>query len=286
MAVSLGNGNIGEMIALASDANHKPRLWLICHYNSSTYNRGTFGSGLSGDAFRDCMVVTPELLRFFPLLKPLPQASLEQLAPACSVQRLARRAVVLQAGLLEQQVCFLFEGRLQGVDFTVDGREVGLYFVEPGDFCGELSLFDYGPQPEFVIVLSPAVVVSVPVDSLRELMPEQPVIMQQLGMRLATRLRQMTQQRSLLGMPNISQRVCCQLWLLIPEQEHAAEHSEIRNPPTHLEIAIMLNLSRETVTRVFQQLQGQEVVRRDGSTRLLVPQLAKLKALAEGHAEL
>lgn len=232
------------------------------------------------------MVVTPELLRFFPLLRSLPPERLEQLAPLCSVQRLARRAVVMKAGEQEGQVCFLFEGRLQGVDFTVDGREVGLYFVEPGDFCGELSLFDYGPQPEFVIVLSPAVVVGIPVAVLRELMPEQPAIMQQLGMRLATRLRQMTQQRALLGMPSIPQRVCCQLWLLVPETEREQASSAIKAPPTHQEIAIMLNLSRETVTRVFQTLQNRGVVQRDGTTRLLLPQLPLLKALAEGSAEL
>lgn len=232
------------------------------------------------------MVVTPELLNFFPLLKSLPLERLQQLAGVCTMQRLARRAVILQAGLQEGVVWFLFEGRLQGVDFTVDGREVGLYFVEPGDFCGELSLFDYGPQPEFVIVLTAAVVVGVPVAALRELMPEQPSIMQQLGMRLATRLRQMTQQRSLLGMPNIAQRVCCQLWMLVPEAERNQPATVIKAPPTHQEIAIMLNLSRETVTRVFQSLQGRGVVQRDGNARLLVPQLPLLKALAEGSQEL
>jgi CRP-like cAMP-binding protein len=60
----------------------------------------------------------------------------------------------------------------------------------------------------------------------------------------------------------------------------------IKAPPTHQEIAIMLNLSRETVTRVFQSLQGSEVVQRDGSSRLLVPKLQLLKALAEGSQEL
>lgn len=232
------------------------------------------------------MIVTPELLRFFPLLKSLPAASLEQLAPLCTVQRLARRAVVLQAGAMRQEVCFLFEGRLQGVDFTLDGREVGLYFVEPGDFCGELALFDDGPQPEFVIVLSPAVIVGIPVPALRELAAAQPTILQQIGMRLAARLRQMTRQRSLLGMPNIAQRVCCQLWMLVPETEREQSASAIKAPPTHLEIAIMLNLSRETVTRVFQSLQARDVVQRDGAQRLLLPQLQLLKALAEGTAEL
>jgi len=232
------------------------------------------------------MVVTPELLSFFPLLKPLTDSSLEQLAEQSSFQKYARRAVVLNSGTQESTLCFLFEGRLQGVDFTVDGREVGLYFVEPGDFCGELSLFDYGPQPEFVIVLSPATVVSVPVSAFRELMTTSPQIVQQLGMRLASRLRQMTYQRSLLGMPNIPQRVCCQLWSLIPAADLNNPASVVKSPPTHMEIAIMLNLSRETVTRVFQSLQTRDIVRRDGSTRLLILDLQTLKAFAEGSKEL
>lgn len=232
------------------------------------------------------MVVTPELLSVFPLLRPLPAERLAQLAPECSMQRYARRAVVLQAGVQEDKVCFLFEGRLQAVDFTVDGREVGLYFVEPGDFCGELSLFDYGPQPEFVIVLSPAMVVTVPTSVMRELMLSSPALFEQLGKRLASRLRLMSQQRSLLGMPNIAQRVCCQLWMLVPEADRQLGETAIRNPPTHMEIAIMLNLSRETVTRVFQSLQTGGVVRRDGNTSLLIPDVARLKGLADGSLEL
>ncbi|MEY4640699.1 MAG: hypothetical protein RLZZ227_693 [Pseudomonadota bacterium] len=233
------------------------------------------------------MVVTPELLSFFPLLKPLPNEVLVRLAQQSSVSKHARRAVVLNAGVRENHVCLLFEGRLQGVDFTVDGREVGLYFVEPGDFCGELSVFDYGPQPEFVIVLSPAVVVCIPIEALREVMLGHPIVVNFLGERLARRVRQMTQQRSLLGMPNISQRVCYQLWLLVGDGDKAQmKEGVIKSAPTHMEIAIMLNLSRETVTRVFQNLQTQEVVKRDGSTRLTIPDLHALKALAEGTREL
>jgi len=233
------------------------------------------------------MLVTPALLRSFPLLKPLSEATLEHLASVSTIQKYARRAVVLNAGVRESQVPFLFEGRLQGVDFTVDGREVGLYFVEPGDFCGELGLFDQDPQPDYVIVLSPAVVVQVPIEALREVMLANPPVVNFLGQRLASRLRQMTRQRSLLGMPNIAQRVCCQLWLLVSDQDKArAQDAEIRNPPTHMEIAIMLNLSRETVTRVFQSLQTQDLVKRDGATRLLLPRLQDLRAIVEGAREL
>ncbi|MDF1621967.1 MAG: Crp/Fnr family transcriptional regulator [Pseudohongiella nitratireducens] len=238
------------------------------------------------------MLVTPELLSAFPSLKLLPDPTLSQLAQQASVKRFARRGVVLNAGEQEDAICFLFEGRLQGVDFTIDGREVGLYFVEPGDFCGELGMFDDGPQPEHVIALTAAMVVFIPLSVLREVTLEHPVLLQALGKRLASRVRQMTRQRSLLGLPNISQRVCCQLWFLLvgntdsgPKEPSSGEVA-IANPPTHMEIAIMLSLSRESVSRVFQVLQTRQIVRRDGPGKLIILDAACLQRLAEGKEEL
>lgn len=254
------------------------------------------------------MVVTPELLSAFPILKPLPLSVLARLANHSELKKFSRRGIVLQAREAEDCVCFLFEGRLQGVDFTIDGREVGLYFVEPGNFCGELALFDQEPQSEFVIALTAAVVVFVPANELREVMLTTPGVMNVLGSKLASRVRQMTFQRSLLSLPNIGQRVCCQLWLLISHktrtrvtnesdpyrgqkdsskmQENSENTVEITNPPTHMEIAIMLNVSRETVTRIFQTLQNRQIVRRDGSAKLIVRKPERLQQLAQGSDEL
>ena len=233
------------------------------------------------------MLVTPELLRTFSLFETLGAEDLSYLAQKSQIERFARRAVILNAGSQEDRVCFLFEGRLQGVDFTIDGREVGLYFVDPGDYCGELSVFDSGAQPEYVIALNSAVVVFVPVEPLREVADRQPAIMAGLGNKLAGRIRQMTLQRSLLGLPNITQRVCCQLWWLVTEENKESQQSaEIENPPTHMEIAIMLNVSRETVTRVFQHLQKQHIVSRDGTAKLLINDLQTIKGVAEGNQQL
>lgn len=233
------------------------------------------------------MVVTPELLSAFAVLKPLPRPALEGLAAQSAVEKFARRAVVFKARERREQVCFLFEGRLQGVDFTIDGREVGLNFVEPGDFCGEIVLFDGGPQPEYVIALAASVTVMAPAKALRGVMLEHPGVAGALGAKLAVRVRRMAYQRTLLGLPNIAQRVCCQLWQLVPEAERdGAGEAVIRHPPTHMEIAIMLSVSRETVTRVFQTLQGRRIVRRDGPARLVVTDPQAMKACADGAREL
>lgn len=230
------------------------------------------------------MFVTQELLKKFPVLRLLPDKSLDVLAHSSIIQKFNRRAIVLTAGKKEENLCFLFEGRLQGVDFTIDGREVGLYFIEPGGFCGELTLFDNEAQPEHVIALTPVVTVAIPTVVVQSVMRENPGMLDFLGTKLASRIREMTYQRSLLGLPNIQQRVCCQLWSLIKQDnESEIEFGEILNPPTHMEIAIMLNVSRETVSRVFQNLQGQGIVRRAGTAKLDVIRLQRLKELAEGR---
>ncbi len=56
----------------------------------------------------------------------------------------------------------------------------------------------------------------------------------------------------------------------------------ITMPPTHQEIAIMVNTSRETVTRTLQFLQTMKVVTRAGSD-LLVHQPDMLQQAADGR---
>ena len=230
------------------------------------------------------MDVTPDLLGAFPLLKPLPNELLTELAVMCTAEKFSRRGIVIDPEASADSICFLFEGRLQGVDFTIDGREVGLFFVEPGDFCGEIVLFDEISQSNYVIALSQSLVVKVPCSKLKSIMLEFPSVMNTLGNKLASRVRYLTFQRSLLAIPNIQQRVCCQLWMLCKDSRHDAQpgsEAEIANPPTHLEIANMLSISRESVTRVFQTLQNRQIVKRNGPSSLIITHPNKLKALAE-----
>ena len=231
------------------------------------------------------MQATSDLLRTFGLFKALPDSDIELLCSKSVVKRYERRAVILDAGVSENKICMLFDGRLQGIDFTIDGKEVGLYFVEPGDYCGELCVFDSGSQPEHVISLNSSVVVIFSSEAIRDVAQRNPEVTLQLGNKLARRIRQMNTQRSLLSLPKVSQRVCLQLWLLVSKNS-SAKTRNIENLPTHMEIAIMLNLSRETITRVFQQLQRRQIVSRVGPNKLVINEPNLLKEIADGSSDL
>jgi CRP/FNR family cyclic AMP-dependent transcriptional regulator len=229
------------------------------------------------------MAIPFQYLARFPLLEDLPQEVLLALSENLVERSFARREVVLSKEQSTHELGFLVEGRLQGVDFTVDGRGVGLYFVDSGDFFGELSVVDGLRPAEHVVAAARSVAVFLPGKAARSLLFDHAVIAQRVLTRLAGRVRAVTAQRTLLGLPNPFQRLCVQL-LLLARPATTGGGLAADPAPTHQELAIMINSSRETVTRTFQTLMLHEAIRRDGnSLRLLRPDF--LSAIGEGRQE-
>lgn len=182
----------------------------------------------------------------------------------------ARREVVISKEQSRFELGFLIAGRLQGVDFTVDGRGVGLYFVEPGDYFGELSVVDGLLAAEHVIAAAKSTAIFLDAESARRLIFGHPALAQGVMTRLSARVRAVSAQRTLLGLPNPFQRLCVQL-MQLSRTSLGAEHF-LDPAPTHQELAIMINASRETVTRAFQLMTLHQVIHREGAQlRILRP---------------
>ncbi|MBI5275314.1 MAG: Crp/Fnr family transcriptional regulator [Burkholderiales bacterium] len=228
------------------------------------------------------MPVPAHLLEQLPLLASLPQVTLAHLAHHTSAKLFAKREVVLQKGAEGIALCFLLDGRLQAVDFTMDGREVGLNFVNPGDYFGDIPVIDGQPQPVFVTAVARSQVLFVPRDLVRPILFASARVAESLTTSLALRLRQTSSQRRILGMTNPVQRVCAQLELLLVTAPDGRVW--VRNAPTHQELAIMVNASRETVTRVFQLLQSRGIVERNGND-LRVDNAGFVRDVAAGRVQ-
>ena len=229
------------------------------------------------------MTVSVDILQQLPLLKGLPKLTLEELSKQGEIRSFNKREVVFNKGATPTHLMFLYDGRLQGIDFTVDGKEVGCFFAEPGDFFGELGVMDGKAHPETVISLVKSTVVALPRQSIRPLLTAMPAMAEALTLKLAEKLRQASTQRRILGLANPLQKVCAQLWTMQVSVSNT-QMAKIPLMPTHQELASMINASRETVTRVFQLLQSKAVVQREGNDLLLL-NLQMLKEISEGTQE-
>ena len=228
------------------------------------------------------MPVSLHLLSQFPLMRALGEQDLARLSQQMLLREYARRAVVVSKESAGGDLGFLVDGRLQGVDFTVDGRSVGLYFVDPGDYFGELPLIDGQAPAEYVVAAAKSTVAFVGSQQARGLITQHPEIAQAVMQRLAARVRTTMAQRTLLSLPNPFQRLCA-LLLQLPAHQ-VGNALEVSQAPTHQELAIMINASRETVTRGFQVLFLRGVLSREGQA-LRVADPTILKNLAQGREE-
>lgn len=234
------------------------------------------------------MALHSSLLQQFALLRQLDSAALQGLASVSELRTFARREMVMDKGAQPAYLYFLLEGRIQATDFTLDGKEVCLHFVDEGHYFGEVAILDGLGQPEIMLAHKKSQLVLVPAGHIRPLLLGTPAVAEAMATGLATRVRAQSEQRQILSINNPLQRTCAQILLLLKQARQGQDtrlssESTVQWPqaPTHQELALMANLSRETVTRVFQVLQSQSAL--DRQAEGLVVDVDRLRQLASSE---
>lgn len=217
------------------------------------------------------------VLRKLPILGLLTDSQLEQTMAASRLVQFPKRATVVMKGQALDHLAIMLSGKLQVVDYLADGHQVGLNIIHAGNFFGELAVIDHQPRSASIIALTPSLVLQIPGDVARRLFFELPSVAKAIMVHLAQAIRRGNQLRSLLALPNSQQRV---LAILEHMKERAPDGTaHITDMPTHQELAIMANTSRETVSRTLSLLARAGHIEKQGRKLLIkypntLPQLA------------
>lgn len=211
--------------------------------------------------------LTVELLSKIPLLQGLDDKLMGELVSLMQIKMLDKKAPLMHKGESGEEIFFLLEGRLLVVDVSPEGRQTGLNFIEPGEFLGELAVIDELPRSASVIAITPSKVASLKKNFARKLIFGHPLIAERLLKHISLKLRASTDYRALLGIPNAFQRVYSLMELMA--KPDPGKLVTIENMPTHEQIALMANTSRETVSRAMQILNDEQVVEKD-NRRLII----------------
>ena len=217
-------------------------------------------------------------LRKFPLFSNLPEEELKITSGLLRVKEFARREIVCRKQEAADGLYLLFSGQLQAIDIAEDGREIGLNLIKPGAFFGELSVIDGLPRSAHIVALVPSVVGIIPQGPAREIFYKLPSAAEAMMRHLTALVRNLSNYRTLLAIPNAQQRVCALLLQL--GQQMPGGLVVIQNLPKQQEVAIMINTSRETVSRAIGSLIAAGVLEKD-YRRLIVRDPKRLRHLAQ-----
>lgn len=212
-----------------------------------------------------------------PLLAGLDEKTLNHIATAVTWRDVPKREPVLFKGSPGDHLLFLVEGRLQVVDVTESGREIGLNLLVAGDYFGELSIIDGEPRSASVVAMDHSVIALLPKSLAWELFRQNPLVAERVLIGLARKLRNASIYQTILCLPNASQRVFALLQCL--SRVAPGGLVVIDYPPKQQVLAVMANTSRETVSRAIKVLTDKQVVEKDNH-RLIVRDPKSLERLA------
>lgn len=233
-----------------------------------TSNSNTRTGGLQSQAMLSAHLGT------FPLFEGVDEEILKALTTALQLRTAERGQIILNKGSIGNHLLFLISGRLQAIEITEEGHQIGLSFLTEGDFFGELAVIDGLLRSATVIACEASLYALLPRSQALALIHNNPLIAERVLRRLAASVRKASDFRAILGIPNAFQRVYAFLDYLA--KKNPGGLVTIDSLPTQHEIAIMINTSRETVSRAIRVLTQQGIVEKD-LKRLIVRQPEALR---------
>ena len=233
-------------------------------------------AGVKAQAAPTPQTVTIHLQKI-PFLAGVDEAALKLLESALVAKKVERGHRVLEKGDTGEHLFFLLAGRLQVVDLHEDGREIGLNFLAPGDYFGELSIIDGLPRSATVLACENSLIGLLPRTQALDLIYHNPLLVERMLKRMCSSIRNATNYRAIVGIPQAFQRV----FTLLNQFAKVAPGGMvvIEKLPTQQEVAIMVNTSRETVSRALHTLIDKGIVEKD-LRRLIVREPEALRKAA------
>ena len=192
----------------------------------------------------------PSLLRRIPLFSELSEADIQLVARYTRERQVARGEVLFQRGDLPHGFYFVVSGQVKLAFSSSQGREKVVEIVGPMQSFGEAVMFMNHPYPVFAEALSETVLVHVGQAVVSELIDQDSTFARKLLAGMAIRLHGLIQDVETYSLRSSTQRV---IGYLLQVADNDAP-CEIALPTSKQVIASRLNLTPETLSRIFHDL--------------------------------
>lgn len=195
-----------------------------------------------------------------PLLAGLKESELARLQARVVERKYPKGAVVLLEGQESDGMYIIGSGLVKIYKLHEDGREATLALLGAGEILGEMSLFGSKVRSASAEAVEPSTLLVISRNDFKSLMVEIPEIAVHIIEVLSTRLRNSDRQVHELAFLNSRGRIVSNLARLA-ETHGRADTDGILVRLTHAELAKIAGASRETVTKVLNELSDVNVIR-------------------------
>lgn len=209
-----------------------------------------------------------------PIFSSLNQEERAEIAEIALSRSYEKGEMVYRAGDEGGTLFVLYTGRARLFRLSANGKEQLLRVVQPGDFIGELSLFSYLPLTDNVQALEATTMCVLQGERLKVLMAKYPSIAFKVMDELSRRLEKAENRIENISFSSVTKRIAGALL------ELSAGKNEIVLPMTKGDLASLLAMSQETLSRKLAELQEEGVILLRGHRRIIIKDKSGLEAFS------
>ena len=196
--------------------------------------------------------------------------NVEEFLSHCHRRRYPAKSTIIYAGDHGDTLYYIIKGSVTVViEDDSDGKEMILAYLNPGDFVGEMGLFDQEHRSAWIRTKTECEVGEISYGKFVELSHKHPEFLFAISKQIAQRLRDTTRKVSDLAFLDVTGRVARTLLDLCREPDAMTHPDGMQIKITRQEIGRIVGCSREMVGRVLKDLEERELVSVAGKTMVV-----------------
>jgi CRP/FNR family cyclic AMP-dependent transcriptional regulator len=196
--------------------------------------------------------------------------NVEEFLSHCHRRRYPAKSTIIYAGDQGNTLYYIIKGSVTVViEDDSDGKEMILAYLNPGDFVGEMGLFDQEHRSAWIRTKTECEVGEISYGKFIELSHKHPEFLFAISKQIAQRLRDTTRKVSDLAFLDVTGRVARTLLDLCKEPDAMTHPDGMQIKITRQEIGRIVGCSREMVGRVLKDLEERELVSVAGKTMVV-----------------
>ena len=196
--------------------------------------------------------------------------NVEEFLSHCHRRRYPAKSTIIYTGDQGDTLYYIIKGSVTVViEDDSDGKEMILAYLNPGDFVGEMGLFDQEHRSAWIRTKTECEVGEISYGKFIELSHKHPEFLFAISKQIAQRLRDTTRKVSDLAFLDVTGRVARTLLDLCKEPDAMTHPDGMQIKITRQEIGRIVGCSREMVGRVLKDLEERELVSVAGKTMVV-----------------
>jgi CRP-like cAMP-binding protein len=199
------------------------------------------------------------------LFQQLNPSQLQMLESRCRARRFPAGTPVYLPADQADAVLLLAEGRVKLGNFTEEGKQTILAFIEPGEIFGELTLVgtsdESAQRDEYAETLEKSTILLIPADAMRQLIEENPHVSLGITKLFGLRRKRIERRLKYLLFRSNRERLIHLLLELAEQYGHPTKEGvALGIKLSHQDLANIIGSTRETVTVVLGDLQSEKLL--------------------------